>query len=311
MKTLPAEFQVDWKILWKFRDRAKSAVLLSAPLIPTSTSALLSEAREVGYGAIHQLEGAAEEAVTSAPREITQAAVALLPTDKIQEGLRLKELISRQLIIALLNYAFISFLDQAQQTLLPLMYTAPIEQYGLGLSSDDMTKIMAKWGSYNTLIQLVLFPWLLKRYGPKKVYTRCLSTMLVFFASFPVLHLAAEYRQFVLRPLLAIHMGNSSFVYMAYGNSIVSFSYSKSDVILGCSQIFIMDAVPDKGSMGSVNGIGQSVGSSARMVAGPMISFLRAVSLKDKIFGGNLVYAVLSCITMIGSVISALLPRHA
>jgi hypothetical protein len=212
---------VDWKVLWNIGNRAKSTVLSS---IPTSTTALLDEARSVGYGAVHDLEEAANSAVTNlrqeVSQEVTQTISGLLPTDKIRDGLRLKELISRQLIIAVLNYAFICFLDQAQQTLLPMMYTAPIKEYGLGLSPEDMTDIMAKWGSYNTLAQLLLFPWLLKRFGPKKVYATCLSTMMIFFASFPVLHLVAEYfgdANVLVRRLLAIHMAMSSLVYMAYG----------------------------------------------------------------------------------------------
>ncbi|KAF5359751.1 hypothetical protein D9756_003028 [Leucocoprinus leucothites] len=301
-ETLPAEFQVDWKVLWSIGDRARSAVLSSIPPIPTSTTALLEEATNIGYGAVHRLEEAAEGAVSNLRGVVTErvssTAEGLLPTDKIRDGLRLKELISLQLIIALLNYAFISFLDQAQQTLLPMMYTAPIAEYGLGLSPEDMTKIMAKWGSYNTLAQLLLFPWLLQRFGPKKVYATCLSSMVFFFASFPMLHLAATYFSdagFVVQRLLSVHMGMSSLVYMAYG----------------CSQMFIMDAVPDRSSFGTINGIGQSVGSSARMFAPPMVSLIYTLSLNTKVkFGGYLLYAVLVCITVMGSMISALLPRQ-
>ncbi|KXN84878.1 Protein ZINC INDUCED FACILITATOR-LIKE 1 [Leucoagaricus sp. SymC.cos] len=255
-QTLPAEFRVDWKTLWGFKDRVLSS-------IPTSATGLLDEARSISY-----------------------------------EQLRLKELITPQLVIALLNYAFISFLDQAQQTLLPMMYTAPIEEYGLGLSPDDMTAITAKWGSYNTLAQLLLFPWLLERHGPKRVYATCLSSMIAFFALFPALNLAANYfheANLLVRRLSAIHLAMSSLVYMAYG----------------CSQLFIMDAVPDRGSIGSVNGIGQSVGSSARMIAPTMVSLLYAFSLKDSLVGGYLTYVVLACVTLIGSMISALLPRYA
>ncbi|KAJ3571156.1 hypothetical protein NP233_g3937 [Leucocoprinus birnbaumii] len=312
-ETLPAEFLIDWKVIWSFRDRARSAVLASIPTVPTSTTSLLDEARNLGYGTVNRVQAAAEgtvnnarEGVTSgisdlqqeATAGVTQAVGSLLPTDKIRNTLRLKELISRQLLVALLNYAFISFIDQAQQTLLPMIYTAPIPKYGLGLSSEDMTSIMAKWGSYNTLAQLMLFPWLLQRFGPKKVYATCVSSMMFFFAGFPILHLIAAYfgdANILVRRLLAVHMGISSLVYMAYG----------------CAQMFIMDAVPDKGSMGSVNGIGQSVGSSARMVAPTMISLVYTFSLNIGVkYGGYLTFAVLIAITMMGSMISALLPRH-
>lgn len=217
---MPPEFQVDWKVLWSIKDRVRDA---ATSVIPTSTSGLLDQARDIGYGAVHRVQDAAESTIANVRQEVTRTVTTLVPVDKMEDGLRLRELIGPQLIIALLNYAFISFLDQAQQTLLPLMYTSPIQQSGLGLSSEEMTKIMAKWGSYNTLAQLVLFPWLLQRHGPKRVYATCLTSMVVFFALFPALHLATKYSnnlEFVVRPLVSIHMAMSSLVYMAYGTRI-------------------------------------------------------------------------------------------
>lgn len=67
--------------------------------------------------------------------------------------------------------------------------------------------------------------------------------------------------------------------------------------------MFIMGAVPNRRSFGTVNGLGQTVGSSARMVV-PLVIY--AFSLK----GGwkCLTYLLLICITIAGSMVSALLP---
>ncbi|KAF9440135.1 hypothetical protein P691DRAFT_627301, partial [Macrolepiota fuliginosa MF-IS2] len=62
-------------------------------------------------------------------------------------------------------------------------------------------------------------------------------------------------------------------------------------------------------SLGSVNGIGQSVGSSARMIAPPLIGLLHNLSLKDRMLAGCLIYVVLAGITLIGITMSSLLPR--
>jgi len=224
-KTLPAEYQVNWRAFRKIKDHCA----LDSPIyrIPSSTTALFDQARDPSYSAVYSPEEDVENTVSSVGQEVTQRVArtveGLLPIDKIQEISDLKELINRQLIIVLLNYAFISFLDQAQQTLLPMMYKAPIEEYGLGILPEDMIGIMATWGSCNTLVQLLLFPWLLQRFGSKKVYSTCLSLMILFFALFPMLHLIAAYFQntnFVVRRLLEIHVGMSSLIYMAYGTSM-------------------------------------------------------------------------------------------
>ena len=171
------------------------------------------------YRAIHTPEEDVENTVCSIGQEVTQsvprADEGLLPIDEIQEVSEL--LINCQLTIALLNYVFISFLDQAHQTLLPMVYI-PIEEYGL-LSKE----MMAKWGCFNTLVQLLLFPWLLQCFGSKKVYSACLSSMILFFALLPVFRLTAAYFQntnFVVRRLLEVHMGMSSLVNIAYGTSM-------------------------------------------------------------------------------------------
>lgn len=68
-----------------------------------------------------------------------------------------------------------------------------------------------------------------------------------------------------------------------------------------------MDAVPNKSSLGSVNGIGQSVGSSARMIASPFVSVLYALSVKGGLLPGYLIYVILVGITLMGVVMTSLL----
>lgn len=214
-QTLPAEFQIDWKTLWSAANNAKSFITSN---VPTSTSALLHQTEDLGYGTMGETQSAADGVVADFRQEITQDVMKLLPTDKIQEGLQLRKLLGRQLVIALSNFAFISFLDQVQQILLPMMYTTPGS--GPGLSAEDMTKLMGKWAGYNAPVQLFLFPWLLQRYGAKRIYTSCLTAMIVFFALFPILHFAARVlgsNSLVVKGLINAQMAISSSVYMANG----------------------------------------------------------------------------------------------
>lgn len=190
--------------------------MTATSVLPSSTTALLDQARDLGYNTVHTLQDAAENAISSVHEEVSQRVNAIIPIGDIDEASRFKELIRPGLIIALLNYACISFLDQAQQILVPMVYTSAVDQGGLGLSPEEMTRIAARWGSYNTLGQLLLFPRLLKRYGPKKVYATCLTWMVAFFSLFPVLFLVKT-RFGDITLLVSIHMALSSLVYMAYG----------------------------------------------------------------------------------------------
>lgn len=183
---MPPEFKIDWKVLWNVKSRVQ---MTATSVLPSSTTALLDQARDLGYNTVHTLQDAAENAISSVHEEVSQRVNAIIPIGDIDEASRFKELIRPGLIIALLNYACISFLDQAQQILVPMVYTSAVDQGGLGLSPEEMTRIAARWGSYNTLGQLLLFPRLLKRYGPKKVYATCLTWMVAFFSLFPVLFL--------------------------------------------------------------------------------------------------------------------------
>lgn len=74
--------------------------------------------------------------------------------------------------------------------------------------------------------------------------------------------------------------------------------------------MFIMDAVPDTSSLGSVNGIGQSVGSSVRMMGQPFVSVFYALPLDGKIPWGYLIYALLGSVTAVGVGVASLLPQN-
>ncbi|EKM78040.1 hypothetical protein AGABI1DRAFT_129820 [Agaricus bisporus var. burnettii JB137-S8] len=283
-ESLPPEFKIDWKVLWNVKSRVQ---MTATSVLPSSTTALLDQARDLGYNTVHTLQDTAENAISSVHEEVSQRVNAIIPIGDIDEASRFKELIRPGLIIALLNYACISFLDQAQQILVPMVYTSAVDQGGLGLSPEEMTRIAARWGSYNTLGQLLIFPRLLQRYGPKKVYATCLTWMVAFFSLFPVLFLVKT-RFGDITVLVSIHIALSSLVYMAYGSA----------------QLLVMEAVSDGRSLGSVNGIAQSVGSSARMIVPPLTSvFFTLVGNGGGIVGG---YSLISRLQIVGRLVDCL-----
>ncbi len=70
-----------------------------------------------------------------------------------------------------------------------------------------------------------------------------------------------------------------------------------------------MNAVPDMSVLGTVNGIGQSVGSTARMMGQPFVSVFTSSSLNGKELPVYLIYGLLVSITAVGVVMASFLPR--
>src|SRR5262249_46796480 len=111
------------------------------------------------------------------------------PADNV---IPLKELLSRPLLIALANHGFLSFLDQAHQAIMPLMYSTSISLGGLGLRPHDIGLVMGIWGACNAVFQVFFFSRVVKRLGPRGTYIMCISAFLVTFSSFPILNVFAR-----------------------------------------------------------------------------------------------------------------------
>ena len=72
--------------------------------------------------------------------------------------------------------------------------------------------------------------------------------------------------------------------------------------------VLIVENCPSKASLGSTNGIGQTISSGMRCVAPTIASSLFSISLEQKIAGGNLVFIVFFGLILAGIRTSFLLP---
>ncbi|KAJ7076598.1 hypothetical protein C8R43DRAFT_858108, partial [Mycena crocata] len=64
------------------------------------------------------------------------------------------------------------------------------------------------------------------------------------------------------------------------------------------AMIFVMDAAPNRASIGSVNGLAQMVGPTLRAVAPTFASSLFSLSVQNNLAGGYMVYIVLVGVTL-------------
>lgn len=238
-----------------------------------------------GYGASESDEN------ENASNEIASASGA-----QVEQELPFKDLLTQPLVIALVNHGFLSFLDQAQQALLPLMYSTSVELGGLSLRPDQIGIIMGAWGACNAVFQVTCFPKLMAKFGPKRLYIRCFTALLFTFSAFPILNTLARWHgntHALVWITICCQMSFYTLVFMGYG----------------CTQLFIMDAAPSRSSLGAVNSLGQMMSSVTRTIAPSFASSLFSVSLQKQWLGGYFVYFFLLFIVLIGSYVSSRLPR--
>lgn len=78
----------------------------------------------------------------------------------------------------------------------------------------------------------------------------------------------------------------------------------------GAHQIILVEAVPEGGPMGTINGIAQMLGSGMRSLAPTFSTSLFSTSLQHNLAGGNMVYYVLLAIALVAVHFTAYLPKR-
>jgi len=266
-------------------------------------SPLLHNQPPRGYGAS---ESESDENTSSETLPVSDAQAA--------QELPFKDLLTQPLVIALANHGFLSFLDQAHQALLPLMYSTSVELGGLSLRPDQIGIIMGAWGACNAVFQVTCFPKLMAKLGPKRLYVRCFTALLVTFSAFPILNTLARWygnTHALIWITICCQMSFYTFVFMGYGklSTYPSPFLDQRTFAQGCTQLFIMDAAPGRNSLGAVNSLGQMMSSVTRTIAPSFASSLFSISLQKQWLGGYFVYFLLLIIVLIGSYVSHRLPR--
>ncbi|KAF7337175.1 MFS domain-containing protein [Mycena venus] len=181
----------------------------------------------------------------------------------------LRELLTRNVRIALLNHVLLSFCDMAHDSMVPLVFSTPISLGGLGLEPYDIGLIMGLCGISNAIVQVVLGGWIIRYFGPRRVFIGAFCAFGLIFSAYPLLNILARCAGRVDAAVLVVLVCQLS------GSFIVYFSFA-------ATMLFIMDSAPNRASVGSVTGLSQMVGTVARSVAPSIASSLFALSAKTQ-----------------------------
>ncbi|KAI9443946.1 MFS general substrate transporter [Lactarius indigo] len=268
------------------------------PCLASATYALLS----FTLAAIFLEETVKREPTVQPDSEVNSE---LLGEEEILDGyaedtektLPLRALLTRSVVVSVANYGMIALLDIAAGALIPLVWSTSVEFGGLSMSPASIGLWMAGYGIINCVVQLVAFPRMVERFGPRGIFVAC---VILFFPVYTLLPLEN----------LALHNSNHGLNLVA-GLLITLQITAMSFTDMGFSAIFmyISSAAPNKRSLGATNGIAQTMVSIQRMIGPAAVASLFAFSLENNVLGGNFAYVVMLTMVWVGLGVAVQLPK--
>ncbi|KZP15402.1 MFS general substrate transporter [Athelia psychrophila] len=203
-----------------------------------------------------------------------------LSSPPLNSGASSTPLLTRRLILVLLNYALLAFLDSSIAAVWPLLLASPIENGGLGFSPPTIGTITGISSLCHGVTQAVFFARILKRWDAKNVFIASIISYMLFYALMPVTNVFARQAGHVTPFVWGLVILEEVFLFASYS------SYS-------CMFIFLSQAAPTQAALGKTHGLGQTVSSVVGSFGPAVATSLVAVSLERNLLGGALGYLLL------------------
>ncbi|KAG9315287.1 MFS general substrate transporter [Chiua virens] len=183
-------------------------------------------------------------------------------------------------IIPVANYGTLALAEISFYALLPLVYSAPIEIGGLGFPPSIIGIVLATFGILNGIVQALFTSKLVERFGAKNVFCWAVLAFYPLILLFPIISAVVATQGGGVGPIVWILIV-LQLVFLVL-----------MDIAFPVIFILTTRAAPNKQSLGSTNGLSQSLTSIARAIGPASITSLFAASKEHNLLGGNLVYVV-------------------
>lgn len=169
----------------------------------------------------------------------------------------LRSLLTLERINILTTQMFLNLMNISWTSLAPLFCFETVYHGGVGLSKEDIGRLLAIQGIVSIIVQTFLFPWAERRMGgPLPVYKLALLFFLPAFCSLPLAHFVAQ------------RTDSSAWIWAPLGAGIAFKALSGMAVV--CATLLINNCSP-RSALGAINGLSQSFGSLSRAI-GPTAS---------------------------------------
>jgi hypothetical protein len=114
------------------------------------------------------------------------------PPAPSHQNIPLKEVLTSRVVISIVNYALLAFLDICIRALQPLFYTSKITLGGLGFEPVTVGLCLAAFSIFSGLYQAFVFSSVYDRLGPKRVFVASMMAFIPIFVLFPLMNLSAR-----------------------------------------------------------------------------------------------------------------------
>ncbi|KAG6835018.1 hypothetical protein H0H93_005565 [Arthromyces matolae] len=200
------------------------------------------------------------------------------------EPVPFRKLLVYPVILSIVNYMNLAFLNIAIDALLPLFLAMPISVGGLGFDTATIGYIMGSYGAFTGIFQAVFFPTFVRICGVRRLFVTGVAVFIPIFALFPIMSLEAQ----------KFNVNGFTWACIACILCLMTLM----DMSFGCIFMYITASAPNKHALGATNGLSQTAVSIARAMGPALATSLFAFSVQNNILGGYGVYAffiVLSC----------------
>jgi len=221
------------------------------------------------------------------------------PLQDMQKPPPLTALLTRPVLITIVNYALLSFLEMSAMTLIPLVWSMPVEIGGLNFSPASIGLWMSVCGCMDGFFQFAVFPRVVGHFGMRRVFISSIAMAAVVFVMLPLENLAM------------VHSTGGSDATTGLLILLQFLAFSLHGMGFGTAFMYISSATPNKRLLGGVNGLAQTVAAVQRAVGPAAAGSLFSFSVTNNILGGNFVYVVLFMLVGIGLYFAVKLPKYA
>ena len=115
------------------------------------------------------------------------------PARDTEGPLPLRAVLTRPVVVSVANYGMISLLEIITGTLLPLVWSTSVELGGLSMSPVSIGLWTTGSGIMNCIFQVVAFPPIVRRFGPRRVFISCIVLTVPVYILFPFENLAIRH----------------------------------------------------------------------------------------------------------------------
>eukprot|EP01095_Lingulamoeba_sp_RSL-Kostka_P007536 TRINITY_DN2412_c0_g1_i1.p1 TRINITY_DN2412_c0_g1~~TRINITY_DN2412_c0_g1_i1.p1 ORF type:complete len:644 (+),score=147.35 TRINITY_DN2412_c0_g1_i1:28-1959(+) len=205
----------------------------------------------------------------------------------------IKEIFKKVPIVAIMSYGFICAIYISFDEVVPIFFATPIEQGGLHFNSIEIGIALGVAGISLAIFTFYFVPSITKRWGYLRVYQVSLIVDVFILGPFPIVGYLATKKLLLWPTIILILCMKQIFAALCFIPVMILVNNS---------------VTPN--NLGTINGIGQSVGSLARGIgpfaAGATYSFSLDLDIPFNIF---LVFVIISIMCIVAFCFSLIFPK--